>query len=180
MASRAILRKRTFIDQYVNASSSTTSILRRVIHTHNYSTSPSSTTTHVNGYNRISQSLKVYGLGQYIGRRGLREETTSEFNALMCVRWMSQSAAAAAKQPEPEHEPGSEDDEMVGKKRKEASPEECDQAVEGLTTVKAKAKAKRSQESQKGVQFFLQRVWAVFLGIGPALRAVASMNRLVD
>lgn len=71
-----------------------------------------------------------------------------------------------------------ENEEQVAKPKKEASPEECDQAVEGLSTVKAKAKAKQLQESQMGVKYVIKRVWAMLLGIGPALRAVASMSRL--
>lgn len=85
-------------------------------------------------------------------------------------------SAAAVKQPEQE---GDEDEVAAAarKKRKEASPEECDQAVEGLTSAKAKAKAKKALEAPKQVQSVLKRVWAGFLGIGPALRAVASMSR---
>ncbi|KAL8170844.1 hypothetical protein V2J09_022648 [Rumex salicifolius] len=60
---------------------------------------------------------------------------------------------------------------------KEPSPEECDQAVEGLTSAKAKAKAKQLQDSQKSDKSMLQRVWATLLGIGPALRAISSMSR---
>ncbi|VFQ75572.1 unnamed protein product [Cuscuta campestris] len=86
------------------------------------------------------------------------------------------SSAATAKQPDNR----SDDDEneaQVAKMKKEASPEECDQAVEGLSSVKAKAKAKRLQESQKVAKSVIQRVWATLLGIGPALKAVASMSR---
>ncbi|XP_006652470.1 mitochondrial proton/calcium exchanger protein-like [Oryza brachyantha] len=61
--------------------------------------------------------------------------------------------------------------------KKEASPEECDQAVEGLSTAKAKAKAKLVQEVQKSDHSIIQKFWARLLGIGPALRAVASMSR---
>ncbi|KAK3007927.1 hypothetical protein RJ639_015010 [Escallonia herrerae] len=74
---------------------------------------------------------------------------------------------------------GSDDEDnekIVAKKRKEASPEDCDEAVVGLSSAKAKAKAKKLQGSQK-VKSILQRVWATLLGIGPALRAVASMSR---
>ncbi|KAG8082531.1 hypothetical protein GUJ93_ZPchr0014g47029 [Zizania palustris] len=60
---------------------------------------------------------------------------------------------------------------------KEASPEECDQAVEGLSTAKAKAKAKLVQEVQKSDQSIIQKFWARLLGIGPALRVIASMSR---
>jgi hypothetical protein len=63
------------------------------------------------------------------------------------------------------------------KRKKEASPEECDQAVEGLSTAKAKAKAKQVQESLKSSQSIVKKFWARILGIGPALRAVASMSR---
>ena len=72
-----------------------------------------------------------------------------------------------------------ENEELATKQIKEASPEECDQAVEGLSTVKAKAKSKQLQESQKGVKYAIKRLWAMLLGIGPALRTVASMSRLI-
>lgn len=71
-------------------------------------------------------------------------------------------------------------EELVAKKRKEASAEDCDQAVEGLSTAKAKAKAKRLQESHNFAITILRKVWTTILGIGPALRAVASMSRLVS
>lgn len=53
---------------------------------------------------------------------------------------------------------------MAAKKKKEASPEGCDQAIEGLSTAdaKAKAKAKRLQESEKVDISVLQRVRAIF------------------
>ncbi|GAB4855908.1 hypothetical protein Ancab_024548 [Ancistrocladus abbreviatus] len=60
---------------------------------------------------------------------------------------------------------------------KEASPEECDQAVEDLSTARAKARAKQLHESQKSEKSVLQRLWATILGIGPALKVVASMGR---
>lgn len=68
-------------------------------------------------------------------------------------------------------------EERVSTQSKETSPEECDQAVEGLSSVKAKAKAKQMQEPQKTEKSMLQRVWAKLLGIGPALKVVASMSR---
>ncbi|XP_038889926.1 mitochondrial proton/calcium exchanger protein [Benincasa hispida] len=58
---------------------------------------------------------------------------------------------------------------------KEPSPEDCDQAVEGLSTVKAKAK--QMQDSQKSAESLLKSIWAKILGIGPALRVLASMSR---
>ena len=62
--------------------------------------------------------------------------------------------------------------------KKEASPEECDEAVEDLTMAKAKAKSKQLQDSQISIKAVVKKIWAVLLGIGPALRAVASMSRL--
>lgn len=102
------------------------------------------------------------------------------FNCLMGARLVSQSrsyaSTATAKQPDP----GSDDQDnqdLAAKRKKEASPEECDQAVVGLSTAKAKAKAKKLQESQSTDKPILKKLWATFLGIGPALRAVASMSR---
>lgn len=93
------------------------------------------------------------------------------------MRYMSVSirnaTTAAAKQPEEEDKK----DDGVANNRKEASPEECDQAVESLSSVKARAKAKRLQESKKVARSIVQKTWAFVLGIGPALRAVASMSR---
>ncbi|KAH6769444.1 LETM1-like protein [Perilla frutescens var. frutescens] len=88
------------------------------------------------------------------------------------VRYLSTSPAG-----KPELESGDNKKEEPVKQKKEASPEDCDEAVEGLSSVKAKAKAKKLQDSPKGVNFILKKVWAILLGIGPALRAVASMSR---
>ncbi|KAF8704251.1 hypothetical protein HU200_031749 [Digitaria exilis] len=67
-------------------------------------------------------------------------------------------------------------EEKQKQQKQEASPEECDQAVEGLSTAKAKAKAKL-EEVQKTDQSIIQKFWAKLLGIGPALRLIASMSR---
>ncbi|CAH1415399.1 unnamed protein product [Lactuca virosa] len=53
------------------------------------------------------------------------------------------------------------------------SPEECDQAVEGLSSSKAKAKTKKVKESKS----IFHRTCGVLSGIRPALRVVASMSR---
>ncbi|KAK7394631.1 hypothetical protein VNO78_15164 [Psophocarpus tetragonolobus] len=63
------------------------------------------------------------------------------------------------------------------KQKKEASPEECDEAVEGLSTIKAKAKAKQLQETQKSDGSVIKKLWAKILGIGPAFRAIMAMSR---
>ncbi|KAJ7947431.1 LETM1 and EF-hand domain-containing protein 1, mitochondrial [Quillaja saponaria] len=111
MALRAILRRKRFTDNYLNDS-----MLPK------------------------EEPPTLSGLGEYwqgcygVTRSGLMGKR-SDFNSLIGVRWMPHlirnASTAAAKQAEP----GSDDediDELVAKKRKEASPEECDQAVEGL------------------------------------------------
>lgn len=60
-------------------------------------------------------------------------------------------------------------------KEKEVSPEDCDQAVEGLSS--AKAKAKQAQETSKQSYGWVIKIRNAFLGIGPALQAVAAMSR---
>ena len=196
MASRAILRRKRFIDQYLNASTSlipSSHSLLRGAATEN-PTSPPTSPSHGTASFRRAEPLYLSGLGPDTRRfsfygvaSSVPRDFVSEFNAPIGVRWMVSSSqslrrvsTAAAKQPEPGSDDNEGNDETVARKRKEASPEECDQAVEGLTTAKAKAKAQRLQESQKDEQSVLQRVWAAFLGIGPALRAVASMSRLVE
>ncbi|KAL8557761.1 hypothetical protein ACS0TY_005025 [Phlomoides rotata] len=122
---------------------------------------------------------KKYAGHNFLGVQNLHIVVPGEFTPLG-YRWATEYVrylkTAAAGKPELG---GGEDknEEPAIKQKKEASPEECDQAVEGLSSVKAKAKAKQLQDSPKGVNFILKRAWAVLLGIGPALRAVASMSR---
>lgn len=96
------------------------------------------------------------------------------------VRWVKEfvrySSTATAGKPDP-HFGDNKNEAASVKPKKEASPEECDQAVEGLSTVKAKAKAKQLQDTQKDEVSIIKRIWARLLGIGPALKAVASMSR---
>jgi len=95
--------------------------------------------------------------------------------------WVSQSfrysSTVAAGQPEVQSGNNTNEEKLTGSK--EPSPEECDQAVKGLSSIKAKAKAKAKQlqESQKSENSILRRVWAKLVGTGPALRAVTSMSR---
>ncbi|CAE5963001.1 unnamed protein product [Arabidopsis arenosa] len=86
-------------------------------------------------------------------------------------QYMYSSLATANK---PDHDKKGE---KVTLQTKEASPEECDEAVEGLSLAKAKAKAMKLEESQKSDISIMQRVRSFLLGIGPALRAIASMSR---
>lgn len=91
---------------------------------------------------------------------------------------MRHASTATAGQPET-RSGNSQSKEKASKQVKEASPEDCDQAVEGLSTAKAKVKAKQMLESQKSDDSLLKRMWATLLGIGPALRAIASMSRFI-
>ncbi|XP_008791827.1 mitochondrial proton/calcium exchanger protein-like [Phoenix dactylifera] len=103
-----------------------------------------------------------------------------DFTLPLGIRWLSQSVhtASTATAAQPEMGGGEEQNEDQNQKQiKEVLPEECDQAVEGLSTAKAKAKAKQMQESQKTTQSIMHKFWARILGIGPALRAIASMSR---
>ncbi|XVE90699.1 hypothetical protein DITRI_Ditri20bG0097900 [Diplodiscus trichospermus] len=119
-----------------------------------------------------SNSFGISNLGYQVGDLG--------FVFPSGVRWFSQSASSASTvtSGQPELGRGNDGNEhQAPKKVKEASPEECDQAVEGLSTVKAKAKAKQVQDSSQSAQSIIKKIWATILGIGPALRAVASMSR---
>ncbi|KAJ8749700.1 hypothetical protein K2173_012251 [Erythroxylum novogranatense] len=102
------------------------------------------------------------------------------FVSSLGIRCFPQSArySSTAAIGQPEFGRGNDrSEEQAAKQVKEASPEECDEAVEDLSEVKAKAKAKQVQESQKSDILIVQRVWAMLLGIGPPLRAIASMSR---
>ncbi|KAI7735206.1 hypothetical protein M8C21_030498 [Ambrosia artemisiifolia] len=79
------------------------------------------------------------------------------------VKFLSQSSSfsTTASSPKPATGNDEEDKEQIATKRKEASPEECDQAVEGLTSAKAKAKAKQVTESQKPANSILKKTWAM-------------------
>uniref|UniRef100_A0ACD5YVV5 Uncharacterized protein n=2 Tax=Avena sativa TaxID=4498 RepID=A0ACD5YVV5_AVESA len=124
-----------------------------------------------NGFpQRPAHVISHYGYG--IGRN----EYALPFGARGLLQSVRRASTATSGQPKSNVEEQSED-QKLSKRKKEASPEECDQAVEGLSTAKAKAKAKQVQESLKSSQSIAQKFWARLLGIGPALRAVASMSR---
>ncbi|KAG4922546.1 hypothetical protein AAZX31_18G225700 [Glycine max] len=94
--------------------------------------------------------------------------------------WLSQctrniSMASADQSGLASNNKGSE--QSATKQKKEASPEECDEAVEGLSSIKAKAKAKQMQEPQKSADSIIKKLWAKILGIGPAFRTIMSMSR---
>jgi LETM1 and EF-hand domain-containing protein 1 len=200
MASRAILRRKSVVAEYFNISTRSIQTLQTLGHGESskcFKESSSFATVSSGDFERrrkesgenlsashellkfSSQGLfrsRYYGLTSsgYVNR-------TPELGYPMGMRFISQSIRYKSTVTAGQREDDPDNEELVSKKRKEASPEECDQAVEGLTSAKAKAKAKKLQESQKDAKSGLQKVWqsivATFLGIGPALRAIAAMNR---
>ena len=205
MASKAILRRRKLISDYLNAS------VRPIQSFQNFGNGRSGNLLSSKGLDSQGSSsavnnrsldfpgtsdgnstfvakdavLSFSSLGllrrRYSGTMASVINGRSEFIAPTGFRFMSQSVRYASTAAAGQHDLGSDDEEneeLAAKRRKEASPQECDQAVEGLSTAKAKAKAKQKLESQKSTKSLLQKTWAMLLGIGPALRAVASMSRL--
>ncbi|CAL4893862.1 unnamed protein product [Urochloa decumbens] len=107
-----------------------------------------------------------------LSHRGIeRNEFGLPLGARSLLQSVRTASTATAGQPKMDTDDEQSEDQKQNKKKKEASPEECDQAVEGLSTAKAKAKAKQVQESLKAGQSVMQKFWARILGIGPALRA---------
>lgn len=198
MASRAILRRRRLLSDYLNVSARSIRILQagngqsaHYLDSRGFSSTVNSI---CQGSDQRKDSDDVSAINDGISRfSGLGFLQPKCFNATVFgyvnrrvdiissagVRLSPYSvrcaSTATAKQPNLESD---DEEELIAKKKSEASPEECDQAVVGLSTAKAKAKAKRLQESQKVAKSIIQRVWATLLGIGPALRVVASMSRL--
>ncbi|KAB2008892.1 hypothetical protein ES319_D10G130800v1 [Gossypium barbadense] len=198
MASRAILRKRGFVSDYLNASIHSVQTFQFLGHpTHKLdSCCYTSNVDHPSEDFNYRKKLDVNSVAKHdlmgfsgsryfsYGSQGISVLSPGsgrfQFNSPSSVRLMSYAVRHASTATARQSEPRSDDEgneELVAKRRKEASAEECDQAVEGLSSAKAKVKAKRLQDSQKAAESILQRVWATILGIGPALRAVASMSR---
>ncbi|XP_068645979.1 uncharacterized protein [Aristolochia californica] len=109
-----------------------------------------------------------YGSAEIIFPMGSRWISYSKFSHAASTATAGQSEFGDGDEPKEEHNT---------KPTKEASPEECDQAVEGLSTAKARAQVKQLQESQKSDVSIVKKFWSMLLGIGPALRVVASMSR---
>ncbi|KAM0065066.1 putative EF-hand domain, letm1 ribosome-binding domain-containing protein [Helianthus debilis subsp. tardiflorus] len=189
MASRAILRRRRVLSDYFRISGrSVQGLSHGIAATYSDSCASSSSslvpnnTKYNNAYfTRDGDFKNLSALGLFrtqnfhtLTRHGTLGNTlpTGVKLVLQCSNFGTMATA-----PKPNLSSDEEDKEQVAKKRKEASPEECDQAVEGLTSAKAKVKAKLGSESQKPASSILKRTWAMLLGIGPALRAVASMSR---
>ncbi|RDX63740.1 Mitochondrial proton/calcium exchanger protein, partial [Mucuna pruriens] len=148
---------------------------------------PSATTEHVEERNLFTANkddLAVYAASRFISRSSFRVSSfgfrsgTIELVYLSRLGWISQCTryiSTADQSGLGNSNRGSEHSATTQKK--EASPEECDEAVEGLSTIKAKAKAKQLQETQKRDDSIIKKLWAKILGIGPAFRAIMSMSR---
>ncbi|XP_048597251.1 mitochondrial proton/calcium exchanger protein-like [Brassica napus] len=184
MASRAIIRRKSQVYDYLSVyARSAQSFQSQTVNSHPYHSLTNHPPVEPNRVTKDKSFTGGYGLLLRSRFHGSSHLSSFGFGSLETVpslgmRYMSVSirnaaTTAAAKKPEEEDKK----DGGVAMNRKEASPEECDQAVESLSSVKAKAKAKRLQESKKVARSIVQRTWAFVLAIGPALRAVASMSR---
>ncbi|KAJ0793401.1 putative EF-hand domain, letm1 ribosome-binding domain-containing protein [Helianthus annuus] len=193
MASRAILRRRRFISDYLHVSGRSVQGLSHGVGTR-YSDLRDSSSTPNNTIDKLGNTkyidadltrrddftnLSALGLFRTQKFHTIAGYGTSGNTLPVRVKFVSQSSSFSTVASAPKPATGNDEEDKEPTKRKEASPEECDQAVEGLTTAKAKIKAKAKQvtESQKPANSILKKTWAMLLGIGPALRAVASMSR---
>ncbi|KAH9726752.1 Leucine zipper-EF-hand-containing transmembrane protein 1 [Citrus sinensis] len=198
MASRAIWRRKRLISDHLGAFARVRQSFQCLGHTGGnfdscaYSTSPNQSTIDFNqtketdaisvtrrellGFSGLRHIGYNYNRVTVLGLGNGRFAFTSPVGLRLMSSLVRNASTATAKQPEIGSD-DEENEELARKKRKEASPEECDQAVVGLSSAKAKAKAKKLQESQKVAKSIFQRTWAMLLGIGPAFRAVASMSR---
>ncbi|GAB4825779.1 hypothetical protein Ancab_008655 [Ancistrocladus abbreviatus] len=199
MASRVLVRRRKNVTDFANVHVRSIQILQNLSHGPStccrdfHGSTSSSVLSHFSsgnsyrGENKDATTVAKHDLTNYsaIGLYRSKyhvvaslanQSSRQRYASSLGVSWILQSqrhgSTATARQPESDDE----ENEAVAEKRKEASPEECDQAVVGLSTIRATVKAKL-QDSQESTKTVLQRVWAKLLGIGPALRAVASMSR---
>uniref|UniRef100_A0A6M2EN38 Mitochondrial proton/calcium exchanger protein n=1 Tax=Populus davidiana TaxID=266767 RepID=A0A6M2EN38_9ROSI len=191
MAARAIFRRNKLASYYFNPSSTRSlqsfQSITDLLHSSDSRCFSCPASYHFNSDDRLRETVKK---AECFGFSGVRNVGYCFNGSLVGPRFVDgrfrlgdgilvrYASTVAVKRLPPEYDSDDEEGkEMVGKKRKEASADECDQAVEGLSSVKAKAKAKRLNESMKAEKSVLQRTWAALLGLGPALRAVASMSR---
>ncbi|KAG8641545.1 hypothetical protein MANES_12G000200v8 [Manihot esculenta] len=176
MASRAILRRKRSLFSFLNQPA----CLVRSFSSFEHGQPPQSSV--LEGSSWITSHPSENNDSRYKGNR------KADFDSSSGIRWFSRSvrfsSTVTAGQPkfgsdgQPKFGSGNDrNEQQAAKQVKEASPEECDEAVEDLSEVKAKAKAKQVQELQKSYKSVMQRMWAMLLGIGPALKAVASMGR---
>lgn len=119
----------------------------------------------------VQNTLVSHGARVFV-RQSTCAERISHYHLLRQQSFSSTSSSSTAAQYQ-----DLETDAEQSKKTKalEASPEDCDQAVEGLSS--AKAKVKKVQEVQSKGVGILKKIWSGLLGVGPALRAIAAMSR---
>jgi LETM1 and EF-hand domain-containing protein 1, mitochondrial len=197
MASRAIIRRRKYILQHTNAAvllpSSTSAVQQGNLgyevqqrSVYSFSDENSAGSSHAKAQYPLNKR-KLYGHSSSfswyptcIVSLPTNGYGAQNFGLPLGVRFLLQSVRTISnttEQPEVNIMRNQSKDEKQKQEKKDTSPEECDQAVEGLSTAKANAKAKLVQEVQKTDQSIIQKVWARLLGIGPALRLIASMSR---
>ncbi|KAL5982530.1 hypothetical protein ACLOJK_016603 [Asimina triloba] len=94
------------------------------------------------------------------------------------IRWISHSIHPASIATGSQPAVGRDECSIENTEQKrEASPEQCVVAVEDLSMVRVKAKAKQLQESQKAAESVEKKFQSMLLDVRPALRTVASMSR---
>ncbi|KAF8050485.1 hypothetical protein N665_1960s0006 [Sinapis alba] len=185
MASRALLRRRNYIvkslSEQFNTIQCLSSVERQGKLGHENIRSLDSGKPDSNLVSFLKNKESLTSLDGFHGSRLLQSPNFSngvgklEFPYPLGYRLVQQSlwsSVATANKPDDDKK-----GEKITSQSKEASPEECDEAVEGLSLAKAKAKAMKLEESHKSDISIMQRVRAFLLGIGPALRAIASMSR---
>jgi LETM1 and EF-hand domain-containing protein 1, mitochondrial len=186
MASRALIRRRNHLLDHFSSPVRTISQLRSISHD---VLSPSKASDSDSGREKetyfsivANENLLAFHK-QRIFTNPYGKIITQDF-APIGARFFLQSvrpastSTATAQHLQPDSESNEEQKQKQKQAKKEASPEECDEAVVGLSSAKAKAKAKvHEQEAQKQVQSVVKKFWSMILGIGPALKAVASMSR---
>uniref|UniRef100_A0A803KTT3 Mitochondrial proton/calcium exchanger protein n=1 Tax=Chenopodium quinoa TaxID=63459 RepID=A0A803KTT3_CHEQI len=199
MAARILVRRKKCLVDYLNVQLRSIQIYQNVSPDQssqyfNFRSSSStannvsSRTNHVNEGNAFSFSnpkshvtdfsaQEVYRSTYYVIRSPAyqydRQKNGMPTSIALKLQSIRHASTATAGQPEYDDD---ENEEVAAKKRKDASAEECDQAVVGLSSAKAKVKSKL-QDSQKSAKSVLHRVWATLLGLGPAMKAIASMSR---
>ncbi|KAI5075324.1 hypothetical protein GOP47_0009400 [Adiantum capillus-veneris] len=99
--------------------------------------------------------------------------TPTSMASLQMHLYVRSASTAASAQYDENDEHGQEENSKL--KKRDTSPEECDQAVIGLSS--AKAKAKKVLEMQKKGVGVLKKVWSFRLQIGPFVKGVTSMSR---
>ncbi|MFS7957316.1 putative EF-hand domain, letm1 ribosome-binding domain-containing protein [Helianthus anomalus] len=121
-----------------------------------------------------SNEFRGFSVREYIAQNARRIHSTSFWNVQTPFRGAESVRYSSVVPNWDERQP-----QQPQKQVKEASPADCDDAVEDLSLVKAKAKAKSKQvqESGKDVKFIVNKVKGMLLWISQAIKAIVSMSR---